>query len=128
MFPGISDLLKELLHLGHLLVLNTNAYEYNCLPLLEYSGIKLMFDFVATADLSRNKTEKFKFIEDKHGLDKKDILFITDALGDIREADLAGIPTVAVTWGVHDRSYFTRESHNNLIGVVDTVDEIKDYI
>jgi phosphoglycolate phosphatase-like HAD superfamily hydrolase len=67
-------------------------------------------------------------IEKKYNLSNKDFLFITDTLGDIREADIANIPTVAVTWGQHDRSYFTREEHKNLIGIVDSFEQLKDFI
>ena len=49
-------------------------------------------------------------------------------LGDIKEADIAGVTTVAVTWGVHDRKYFAREEHLNVLGIVDTVAELKDFI
>ncbi len=50
---------------------------------------------------------------------------MTDTLGDVREADIAGIPTIAVTYGAHNRSYFEREKHENLIAIVDTVKELE---
>ena len=57
-----------------------------------------------------------------------DMLFVTDTLGDIREADIAGIPTVAVTWGAHDESYFNREPHENLLKIVSSVSELEGFI
>ncbi len=77
-----------------------------------------MFDLVASAEISRNKVEKFNMIEEKYQIKKEDMLFVTDTLGDIREADRAKIPTVAVLWGSHDESYVTREPHENLKGIV----------
>ena len=127
-YGGIKELLIELHKKGYLLVLNTSAYDRNCLPLLERNNLKSIFDLIGTAELSKSKTEKFQIIEEKYGARKKDLLFVTDALGDVKEADVAGVPTVAVTWGVHDRSYFKREPHNNLIGIVDSVGELKDFI
>ena len=109
-------------------MLNTNAYTRNTLPILEYSKTNHLFDFIATAELSKSKIEKFKLIEDRYNENKKDVLFITDSLGDIKEADTAGVPTIAVTWGVHDRLFFESESHSNLIGIVDTVKELEDFI
>jgi phosphoglycolate phosphatase-like HAD superfamily hydrolase len=128
MFGGIKELLDYLKNSGYLLVLNTNAYNKNCLPMLEYAGIKNLFDFIATAEISKDKIEKFKLIEDKYKIEKKDVLFITDALGDVKDASVAEIPTVAVTWGGHDRSFFERERHTNLIGIVDTIEELKKFI
>jgi len=128
MFDGILEFLEDLHNDGYLMILNTNAYNRNCLPLLDKSGIKPLFDYIATAELSTSKVEKFKLIEDKYNANKKDFLFITDSLGDVKEADVAGIDTVAVTWGVHDKSFFEREKHANLIGIVHTVKELDDFI
>jgi HAD superfamily hydrolase (TIGR01509 family) len=128
MYTGSKELLEELHQNGHILVLNTSTFNYNCLPLLERSNIISLFDFLATADVSKSKVDKFKMIEKKYNLSNKDFLFITDTLGDIREADIANIPTVAVTWGQHDRSYFIREEHKNLIGIVDSFEQLKDFI
>lgn len=128
MFAGTKELLEELHNLGYILVLNTSAYERNCLPLLEKSKIKELFDFVAAAEVSKSKIEKFKLIENKYNASKEDVLFITDALGDLREADESGISTIVVTWGVHDKTYFAREIHNNLMGVADTVEELRNFI
>lgn len=128
MFKGVEELLKDLHSLGYLLVLNTNAFDRNCLPLLEKSGIKDIFDLIATANFSKSKVEKFKLIEEKYNVKKEEVLFVTDSLGDVKEAQIAEVPTVAVTWGVHDESYFYKEKHPNLIGIVDTVKELNQFI
>lgn len=128
LFNGIKELLKELHSKEYILVLNTNAYDKNCLPLLENLEIKHLFDFIATAEVSKDKVEKFKLIEEKYGLEGRGMLFITDALGDVKDATTAGIPTVAVTWGVHNRAYFERDKHTHLAGIVDTVDDLLTFI
>jgi len=122
---GIRELLNKLHKNGHILVVNTAALEKNCLPLLEKAGILDKFDFVATKKLSVSKTEKFKLIAKKYQVAPEKMVFITDTLGDIREADVANVPTIAVTWGAHDRSYFDREPHNNLVKIVDRVEELE---
>lgn len=126
LFPGIYNLLNNLRNKGYLLVINTNAH--TCLPLLENSNVKEFFDFITTAELTKDKVEKFKIIENKYSITHDDVLFITDALGDIKDAETANIPTIAVTWGVHDRTFFERESHSKLIKIVDTVEELNDFI
>lgn len=128
LFEGIKQILKELQSFGYVLAINTNAYDRNCIPLLERSNIKDYFDFIATADLSKDKVEKFQIIRDRYGAENKDVVFITDALGDLRDADTANVPTITVTWGVHDISFFEREEHDNLFGVANTVGELKDFI
>ena len=128
MYDGAKELLNHLKSQGYILVLNTSALDHNCLPLLKNSGIENLFDFLATAELSKSKIEKFKMIKEKYDVPNTDILFVTDTLGDIREADIADIPTVAVTWGAHDKSYFSREPHNNLINIIDSMSELKAFI
>jgi HAD superfamily hydrolase (TIGR01509 family) len=128
MYPGAKKVLEDLHSTGYILVLNTSAFDRNSRPLLENAYIASLFDFVATAEISESKVEKFKVIEERYGVPKADILFVTDTLGDIREADTANIPTVAVTWGGHDKSYLTREEHRNLVGIVDSPSELKTFI
>ncbi len=127
-FVGMRELLEKLHNQGFILILNTNAFDRNTLPILEYSKITHLFNFVATAELSKSKVEKFKLIEEKYKTDKEDLLFITDTLGDIKEANIANISAVAVTWGAHDRSFFEREKYTNLVKIVDSVKELEDYI
>jgi phosphoglycolate phosphatase-like HAD superfamily hydrolase len=128
MFDGIHGFLKRLHEKKFILAINTSAVEKNCLPLLEKLEILNLFDFVGTAEVSKSKVEKFKIIEHKYEASNKNTLFVTDTLGDIREAKIAGVPTVAVTWGAHDRSYFTREENENLIAIVDTIEELEKVI
>lgn len=128
MFDGIQHLIKTLHNKGFNLIINTSAFEKNCFPMLEKCNIKEYFNFIATAEVSKSKVDKFQIIQDKYGLSKKDMVFITDTLGDIREADLCGMQTIAVTWGAQNRENLTVEPHNNLIDVVDTMKELEDVI
>jgi len=127
-FPKMKSLLENLRTAGYLLVLNSNAYSRNCLPMLERNGLDTMFDFISTADLSKSKIEKFILIKGRYRADSQNILFITDALGDLKEAAAAGLRTIAVTWGIHNRSFFEREKHDNLIAICDTVEELNEAI
>ena len=124
LFPEIKELLDSLRNADTPIVLNTNAFERNCLPLLENAKIKDYFDFIASAEISKDKIEKFKLIEERYGISNDQMVFITDALGDVRDADQADVQTIAVTWGVHDKAFFNRETHNNVIAIVDTVSEL----
>jgi phosphoglycolate phosphatase len=128
LFKGVRELLEKLHNESYILVLNTNAYERNTLPILENLKIAHLFDFVAIAEISKDKVEKFKLIENKYKAKREDVLFVTDALGDVKDADVAGVPTIAVTWGVHNGSFFENGKYPNLIKVVDTVKELGDFI
>lgn len=128
MYDGMHDLVTALHKEGYTITMNTTALSRNCMPLLEKVGLISAFDFVATFETARSKVEKFNIIAEKYGVTTADILFITDTLGDIREAQSAGVPTIAVTWGAHDRSYFTRQEYTMLKKIVDTVEELESSI
>lgn len=123
LFPGIKELLESLKKQGYVLALNTSAYERNCVPPLRNNGILDLFDFLGTAEISRSKAEKFRILKERY---LGEIIFITDTVGDITEAQEEDVPTIAVTWGAHNREDFTRFS--NLVGIVDTPEELYENI
>jgi phosphoglycolate phosphatase len=127
-FPGMRELLSHMHRQGYTIVLNTNAYMKNTDPLLKKAGIFELFDMVATRDLHDKKSEKFQLIDQHYSAGTADTLFITDTIGDIREAAKAHIPTIAVTWGAHTREHFEGESFDNLIDIVDSVEELQQRI
>ena len=127
LYKGVKEML-DVLAKHYNLVINTSSVVANCIPILETQGINNHFTLLATKELHPSKVEKFKIIAEKFQLNLKEILFITDTLGDVREADIAGVPTVVVTWGLHDRSYFDVEKHSNIIAIVDSVPDLEQEI
>jgi len=128
MYDGMHDLVTALHADGYTIAMNTSALERNCVPMIQKAGLSEAFDFIATHEVAKSKVDKFTIMAERYGVESKDMLFITDTLGDIREAEIAGVPTIAVTWGAHDTSYFTREPHTNLVAIVDTVEELESWI
>lgn len=128
MYDGIFELLQELKERGILLSINTSASNANTLGILERLDIKDFFDHVVTRDITRSKVEKFKILAQRYGCEPQDFTFITDSLGDVKEAHELNIPTVAVTWGVHERNFFTEETYDHLLAVVDTVDQLRNLL
>ena len=124
MFSGMKELLEDLYAKGYVLVTNTSAAERNCTPLFERWGLQSLFTFHATIEVSTSKVEKFKIICERFSCKPTDLLFITDTIGDVREADTAGISTIVVTWGAHTRNDFNKEPHTNVVAIVDSVEEL----
>lgn len=127
-FAGMKELIEDVHKKGYKLIINTSSFEQTCHPLLGAAGIDHFFDFVAARELSTSKVEKFKLIDERFGAAKEDTVFITDTVGDIKEAEIAGIPTIAVTWGAHNRDFFTRENYACLIGIADSTEELRGMI
>ena len=67
-------------------------------------GLSECFSDVLGADIHRSKTFKIKTILTKYHIMPKDTVFVTDTLGDIKEAEKCCVSSIGVTWGLHDRS------------------------
>lgn len=61
-----------------------------------------------------NKVDKFRIILKKYEIEAHETLIVTDTLGDIKEANEAGIKSIGVTWGVHKKSKLM-EAKPNLV-------------
>lgn len=127
LYDGIKELVENLSQ-KHVLAVNTSADNKSSVPLLENARIDEHFSLVATRDLHPSKVEKFKLIGQTFETEPSEMLFITDTLGDLYEARELAIPTIAVTWGVHDRSFFERETHPHLVGIAEHTNHLSELI
>jgi phosphoglycolate phosphatase len=78
--------------------------------LLEY------FSEILGADVHKSKTVKINNILKKYDTSPKDAVLITDTLGDILEAKNCNVPSIAVTWGLHERKVL---EEGNPIKIID---------
>ncbi|MFA5841312.1 MAG: HAD hydrolase-like protein [Candidatus Paceibacterota bacterium] len=83
------------------IVSSTNSTHINDFLIRE--NIAECFSDILGADVHKNKTFKIKTILEKYNLSPVDTVFITDTLGDIKEATECKVGSIAVTWGLHDR-------------------------
>ena len=127
-YPGVVDLLKDLHSSGRILALNTSAYSPACVPCLTRHKVIDFFDYMGTADISRSKVDKFKLIKEKYNIDFSEMIFVTDTIGDLKEARVVGVPTIGVTWGVHDLEDFKKDEYENLVGLAHSVDELRNLL
>lgn len=61
------------------------------------------FADVMGADVHPSKVEKMRMVFERYDTSAKDCVYITDTLGDMREAKEHEMGTIAVAWGWHDR-------------------------
>ncbi len=76
----------------------TSAWEKNVVDCLKNNNIYGCFQKVMWAETHRSKQEKFENLIQEYWLKKEEILFVTDTLGDIKEANNVGIKTIAIVW------------------------------
>lgn len=126
--PGMIDLLKELKDCGLILALNTSATDLTSGALLKANNLDKLFDFFGTKEVSQSKADKFQMIFEKFGLSSQEVLFVTDTVGDVLEAETVGVPTIGLTWGVHDENIFRERHFDNLTLVTSSIDELRNWI
>lgn len=126
-YDGMKELLEKFSK-DHYLVINTSARKEHCIPLLERGGILNLFSFIAARELSSNKAQKFKLIADRFNVKQEEMIFITDTIGDIREAYMAKVATIAVSWGVHKHGDFKKEPKDSIVAIVDTPAELDQFL
>lgn len=61
------------------------------------------FTSILGTDIHKSKVVKIKMVLDKYNINSKNAVFITDTLGDIKEAKECEVESIAVTWGLHPK-------------------------
>ncbi|MBU1164857.1 HAD family hydrolase [Patescibacteria group bacterium] len=99
--PGITNQLEQLSKKYTLIIISSSITS----PILEYTNrhhITHFFKDIYGADVETDKMKKIKMVFKKYNAKPSDCVFITDTLGDLKEAKKAGVESLAVTWGFHD--------------------------
>jgi phosphoglycolate phosphatase len=100
-FPSMLDAIKNISEKYRLIIVSSTITS----PIREYMeshDAARYFTEIMGNDVHKSKVEKIKMVFDKYGVFASDCVFITDTLGDLREAEKTGVEGIGVTWGFHD--------------------------
>lgn len=100
----------------------SSTSEYAIKELLERTDLLKFFVRIMGAETHRSKVEKFKLLIEENGVTPDNALFVTDTLGDIKEAHKVRIRTIAETFGYHSRE---RLAQGKPFRIVDSWEEIE---
>jgi phosphoglycolate phosphatase-like HAD superfamily hydrolase len=118
--PEIKKVLLEISESFKLFIISSNKEEI-LTDYLQRNGVDHLFSQVFGKETHYSKEVKFKMLLEKHDLHKEDCIFITDTLGDLREANNAGIKSIAIESGFHGRN---RLEKGNPLRIVSSFNEI----
>lgn len=99
---GIAGALKELSNAYQLVVVSSTISS----PIQGYlnmHGLARHFDWIMGGDTHKSKTVKIQMVLEEYKARPEEAIFITDTLGDIREAATCKVRSIAVTWGLHEK-------------------------
>lgn len=100
-FPDIIPILQELSK-DHTLVVISSNQSPPIEDVLSRSGMSYLFQAILGADTMTSKTDKIHYAMKTWDKSPEVTFYIGDTSGDVREANRAGVRSVAVTWGWHD--------------------------
>lgn len=89
---------------------------------LEHYNLTKYFSALFCNDIPTSKSEKFQIIIKHYKIKPSECVFITDTMGDIKEAHKVKIPSVGVTWGYHDEAMIRA---SNPVATIDYPTQLK---
>ncbi len=124
-FPGMAEVIDELAKSYTLIVISSTITE-PIRELLEKYHLAHYFTEIMGNDVHTSKIEKIKMVFSKYDTDSKNCLFITDSLGDVKEATHCEVDVIGVTWGFNKletlkkgKSYKIAGKPEELVGAVE---------
>lgn len=107
--PGMPEVIANLAEKYTLIVISSTL-TMPIQELLDKYALSKYFIEVMGNDVHQSKIEKIKMVFNKYQTDAKSCVFITDTLGDMREASKMNVGSIGVTWGFHTPETLARGS------------------
>lgn len=117
---GIVEVLSSLAE-AHRLVIISSTINAPIQQFMDQHGLSRFFDKILGGDVHPSKVEKIKMVFKEYKTDAAHCLFVTDTLGDLREAAKVDVSALAVDWGFHDRETLQK---GNPVALVDQPHQI----
>lgn len=87
----------------------------NITDFLKHNGVDKYFTDILGREHHASKTEKFKRIFKSYNITANECVFVTDTLGDIREANSVDLASIAVDFGYHPRATLEKGNPAHII-------------
>ncbi len=97
-FPNMKEVVQTLAKEFRLIIVSSTVTDL-ILKYLKLHDLDHCFTEIMGNDVHTSKIKKIEAALDKYGIPPTECFFVTDTLGDIKEAHHVGIETIAVTWG-----------------------------
>lgn len=123
-FLSIEDKMRSLirsLSKDYLLYIISSTESVYIKAFLTKEKIEDCFLEILGSDIHRSKVVKIKSVLDQLSVNPKNCIFVTDTVGDIKEACICGVASIAVTWGLHEKERLEKE---NPFSIVDTPEQL----
>lgn len=100
LYDDIKGVIAELRPIVDIAIVSSNR-EIQIEKILEANGVMGLFEMILGVNAGVSKVEKLKRATEHFGAALNDTYYVVDTTGDLKEAKLAGVNSVAVGWGWH---------------------------
>jgi len=118
--PGIKDVIEQLAK-SYTLIIVSSTITMPIQELVDRTGLASYFAEILGNDVHNSKVEKIKMIFQKYNTTAEHCIFVTDTLGDLREAEKTGVKAIAVSWGFHSQETLQR---GNPVSIMDSPEDL----
>lgn len=98
LFPDMESVIQELSNLYNLIIISTTITA-PIRELLERLDLAQYFTEIMGNDVHTKKTEKIGMVFKKYSVNPEQCVFVTDTLGDMKEAAKMKVAAIGVSWG-----------------------------
>ena len=124
--PGMDAVVREL-SASYRLAIISSTPSSAIRDFLAWNQFAECFVEVLGRDVDHSKVKKMQMLFDTYGTSAAQCVYITDTLGDMREAQQHDMGTIGVSWGVHPRETLEKGIPFRIVerpaDLPDTVDE-----
>lgn len=100
---GIKDSLLNIKKAGYNLGILTSNSKNNVSKFLEYNDMSGLIDFIYSGKGLFGKDRVIRRMLDSEKILRENVIYVGDETRDIEASKKAGIPVIAVTWGLNNR-------------------------
>lgn len=119
-FPGSIRAVQDLAEKYRLAIISSTVSSPIMEFLKKYDAAQY-FEDVLGNDVHPSKVEKINMLFERYSLSPEHCVFITDTLGDMREAEKVRVGTIGVSWGFHEKE---RLAKGNPFRIVESPHEL----
>jgi len=113
-FEGIIEVIKRLSQKNTVIIVSSNISEV-VEDFLKENELEACVKEVIGIKKEPSKVKKIEYCKGKYGMDNESIFYIGDTKGDMIEGKKAGVKTVAVTWGFHNKNKLQKENPDFIV-------------
>lgn len=113
--PGMEAVISQLAEHYRLMIVSSSI-AIAIQDIIDRNNLTSFFAEIMDNKVHKSKVEKIHMVFTKYNTNAKNCVFVTDTLGDFHEATRAGVGTIGVSWGFHDREWL---SHAPFFRIVD---------